>query len=275
MRRVLAFVAVALAISFTVAAKPADFCARHPGHPGCGPAWTPPPATAVPTAGIPALPVQVAGEWRKSFADGTLGDFRVLTFPDDHLGQPGQDWTVYNRFRHTRQPTIHDGYLDVRATKRPDGLWDADLLGTSQDGSGRTFGYGRYEFASRANVGRATWIGMWLGDTTTWSVVELDWETLEAQQLSAHVHGSGAGSWYGAPPADWTTAWHVFSIDRRSGYVAFGRDGVEKARMTGSMPATPLAIMLDAKIGFPWAEGPDATTPDPTWLQVAWVRWLP
>lgn len=228
-------------------------------------------AGTVPT-GIPPLPPLVAGEWRKDFADGLLAPFRVLTYPDQF---PNDNMEKYNRFAGAA-PTVHDGYLDLRATRRADGLWNAMLVGTSQDGTGATFGYGRFEICARANVGRGTGQSGWLYDTTTWTSTEIDWpEMLESQQLSAHVIGAGAGKWYGAPPADWATAWHTFSIDRRPGYVAFGLDGIEKARVIGAMPATPLAILLDSKLGFPWAEGPDATTPNPTWLQVASVRVLP
>lgn len=226
---------------------------------------------APPPSGIPAIPAGTGTKLRKDFADGLLAPFRVLTYPDTH---PTDNMERYNRFANgAKNATVHDGYLDLRATKRPDGLWDAAFVGTSQDGNGPTFGYGRYSFCSRANVGRGTWqTPGWLGDTTTWGANEIDWsEMLEGLQLSAHVIGQGAGSWYGAPPADWATKWHIFTIDRQPTYVAFLLDGVEKARITAAMPATPLAILADSKIGFPWAEGPDATTPDPTWAQIAWV----
>ena len=44
--------------------------------------------------------------------------------------------------------------------------------------------------------------------------------------------------------------------------------------VNGSMPATPLAILLDAKVGHPWmgaAGAPSAGTPNPTYLQIAAV----
>ena len=97
----------------------------------------------------------------------------------------------------------------------------------------------------------------------------------EGQKIAAHAHGPGAGGWYGPPPPDWATAWHRFTIERRSNYVAFGVDDDVKVRFTAAMPSTPMAIALDTKVGFPWAEGPDATTPDPVWLQCAGVTWQP
>lgn len=235
-----------------IATPPASFAA------------TPAP-TAMPTA--TAAPIAVLD---KDFSDGQLSPFKKLTYPDQH---PGDNMEVYNRFANGK-PVVANGYLYLPATKRADGLWDATLVGTSQDGNGPTFGYGRFEFTMRANVGRATWQSGWLYDTTTWSSTEIDWpEMLESQRISAHV--VGFGGWYGSPPADWATVWHTFYIERRADHVSFGWDGTEKYRVNGAMPAKPLAILLDSKLGFPWAEGPDATTPNPTWLEVSRVRVLP
>jgi hypothetical protein len=126
------------------------------------------------------------------------------------------------------------------------------------------------------NIGPQTWQAAWLYDTTTWGATEIDFpEMLENLSLSAHVLGSGAGGKYGLPkPANLATVFHEFKVERRASFVAFSLDGVEVARINGSMPANKLAILLDSKVGFPWmgAPGtPSGSTPDVTYLHIAAV----
>ena len=229
-----------------------------------------------PTAGLPKIDASYGTLFRKVFTDGTLGPFKVLTYPDDHIGGSGQYMTVYNRFSNgARQTSVHDGYLDLRATRRSDGLWNAALVGTSQGGNGRTFGYGVYRFWLRFNAAPATWQCAWLYDTTSWSATEIDFpEMLENLSLTAHVLGQGAGAKYGiAKPSHIGSIFHEYKIERRASFVAFSIDGVEVARVKGSMPSGKLAILLDSKVGFGWtASGaPSDLTPDVTYLQVAAV----
>ena len=248
------------------------------------PSSRPPDPTAVPakdppfqpTAGLPTIDPAYGTLFRKVFTDGTFGPFRVLTYPDDHIGGGGQYMTVYNRFSNgARQASVHDGYLDLRATPRGDGLWDAALVGTSQGGNGPTFGYGVYRFWLRFNAAPATWQCAWLYDTTSWSATEIDFpEMLENQSLTAHVLGQGAGAKYGiGKPSHLASVFHEYTVERRATFVAFSIDGVEVARVNGSMPSSKLAILLDSKVGFGWtASGaPSGSTPDLTYLHVAAV----
>lgn len=205
-----------------------------------------------------------------------MGVFKVLTYPDDHIGGAGQYMTVYNRFRHAATHTlVHDGYLDLQAIRRPDGLWNADLVGTSQAGNGPTFGYGVFRVWARFNAAPGTWQTAWLYDTTSWTSTEIDFpEMLESLNLTAHVLGQGAGGKYGIPwPANISTVFHEYKVERRASFVAFSIDGVEVGRIVGSMPSRPLAILLDSKVGFGWIAGGQIgpNTPSPAFLHVAAV----
>lgn len=237
------------------------------------------PVAAAPS-GLPTIDPGYGATLRKIFTDGTLTPFKVRTYPDAHIGGSGQHMTVYNRFSNgANQVSVHDGYADLRCTRQPSGsLWNAVLLATSQDGVGSTYGYGVYRFWLRFNIAPATWQSAWLYDTTTWTALEIDFpEMLENLSLTAHVLGSGLSTTgiYGMPkPADLATVFHEFKIERRSTFVAFSIDGVERGRLTGTMPSRSLAIMLDSKVGFPWmgsAGAPSSQTPDPTFLHVAAV----
>lgn len=235
---------------------------------------SPPP----PGPGLPTIPAEYGTLLRKVFADEpTLTPFRVLTYPDDHIGGTGQYMTTYNRFSNgASQASIHDGYLDLRCSRRSsDNLWDAVLVGTSQDNSGPTFGYGITRVWARFNIGPGTWQTSWQYDTTTWSSDEIDFpEMLENLSLTCHVIGTGAGGKYGLPkPSDIATAFHEFKTERRAGFTAFSIDGVEVARVTATQSTKKLALLLDSKVGFGWIAGGQITssTPNPTFLHVAAV----
>lgn len=230
---------------------------QHPHVPG---AWTPP----TPPSGVPVIPAGLGKVFRYVPAENgnQLAPLKILTYPDDHIGQPNQDMTVFNRFTHTRKPTVHDGYLDLRATRRPDNLFDADLVGTGQDNSGLFFGYGLYRAWLRFSVDPCHWPAFWPYDTKGWSGLELDWEKLEDANLRATVHLPAGESKQGvAMPTDITTTFHEFGIDRRATSTTFLLDGKTVATLPGGA-ASPLAVLLDAKIGFPWAQKPGTGTPD-------------
>lgn len=220
---------------------------------------------------------QYGSVFKKDFSDGTFGDFKILTYPDDHIGGTGQYMTTFNRFTNgASQASIHDGYLDLRCSRRSsDNLWDAVLVGTSQDNSGPTFGYGITRVWARFNIGPGTWQTSWQYDTTTWSSDEIDFpEMLENLSLTCHVIGTGAGGKYGLPkPSDIATAFHEFKTERRAGFTAFSIDDVEVARVTATQSTKKLAILLDSKVGFGWIAGGQITanTPNPTFLHVAAV----
>jgi hypothetical protein len=241
------------------------------------PTQAPAPPPPPPPSGLPYINPSYGTLFRKVFTDGTFGPFKVLTYPDDHIGGAGQFMTVYNRFSNgAQQASVHDGYLDLRATRRSDGLWNAAFVGTSFQGNGPTFGYGVYRFWLRFNIAPQTWQAAWLYDTTSWSATEIDFpEVLEGDSLTAHVLGSGAGGLYGFPrPATLASSFHEFTIERRPTYVAYSIDGVQVGRINGSMPASKLAILFDSKVGWPWAGAagaPSASTPSDTYMQVAAV----
>lgn len=239
-----------------------------------------PPVVDLSPQGVPTIPGAYGTVFRKVFTDGTLAPFQILTYPDAHIGQPGQYMTVFNRFSNGASLTsVHNGYLDLRAVRQPSGsLWNAAFVGTSFNGNdtAHTWGYGIFRWWARFNVGPGTWQSGWLYDTTNWSAIEIDWpEMLESRNLAGHVIGPGAGSDNGNTiPSDIATAFHCFKIERRSTFVAFSIDEVEVGRVTNSMPSDPLAILLDSKVGFPWtgSTGQITTaTPNPAFFHVAAV----
>jgi hypothetical protein len=273
--------AAATATAAAATAEPTAIATSEPtavptARPTAAPTQAPPPPPP-PAAGLPNIPASYGSVFRKVFTDGTMGPFKVMTFLDDHIGGDGQYMTVYNRFSNgAKHASVHDGYLDLRATRRSDGLWDAVMVGTSQGANGPTFGYGVYRYWLSFNIAPATWQAAWLYDTTNWSATEIDFpEMLENESLTAHVLGSGAGGVYGVTrPANLGTVFHEFKVERRAGFVAFSIDGKEVARVNGAMPSSKLAILLDSCVGFPWqgaAGAPSGSTPGTVYLHVAGI----
>lgn len=97
-----------------------------------------------------------------------------------------------------------------------------------------------------------------------------------------HAHGQYAdGSHYqfDSLGSNTATAWHTYAIDWTPDYVRWTLDGVSVARMDRSAVGTawasfdhPHAPLLSLAVGGNYPGPPDATTPWPSYLRVAYVR---
>lgn len=215
----------------------------------------PPKPPSPPPSGVPVIPTDPRALLRYSAADTpNLGPLQVLSYLDDH---PGDNMERYNRFRGHAAPTVANGFIHLRAVPRPDGLYDADFIGSKAQ-----FGYGIVDTWARFSTDPGHWIAIWQYDAVWDSAghnkagsTEIDWvEMLENGSVTAHVHGASAADRYGLPrPADVDTAFHRYTTERRASYVAFSIDGTEVWRANGSMPGYALNLLFDACVGFPWA----------------------
>jgi hypothetical protein len=213
---------------------------------------------------------------RKSFSDGTLYPFRAVTYPNAHPTDAMEYACRYGTGSDVI--SVHDGYLDIKAYQRPDGLWNCGFLSTGMDGNGNgaTFSFttGYVQFAARVNVGYATWQDpLWLLNTVTgWHSAEIDACEIIDRRVTFNIHGPVNTQIAGvAPPSNFASTWHVFGIAKASDHVTFTMDGNVVGRWNGSMP-DPMALLADSKVGFQW-EGvyPNSTTPDPARVNLAWV----
>jgi hypothetical protein len=222
------------------------------------------------------IPSQYGTLFRKVFADGTLAPFKRLVYPDDHIGQSGQYMTTYTRYRDDPSTvSVHDGYLDLHAYRRSDGLWNGAFVGTGRDGYGDTnmksFGPGVVvRYWAKMNIGHATWQAMWLYNIY-WGSPEIDYYELLENGPRLTTLGSDHNSTTSLPAVD--TNWHEFTFVYASDYVATRIDGVEVGRISVHY-TVPMALLADVAMGFGWdgANGaPDSTTPNPTYLDIAGV----
>jgi hypothetical protein len=211
---------------------------------------------------------------RKSFADGTLGPFRKITYPNDHPTDP-MSWAC-DYGTGTDVISVHDGYLDIRAYPKTGGRWNCGFLSTGMDGKGNgasfSFQYGYVQFAAKVNIGYGSWQApIWLLNTVTcWCSAEVDVaEVLENQKVTFNIHGpTNASVGSRANPG---TGWHVYGVAKAPDRITFYMDGNVIATWTGKMPDR-MALLADSKVGFQWANlYPNSTTPDPSYVHLAWV----
>ncbi len=232
------------------------------------------PATPEPVSasGIPPMP---AGDLlRKSFADGTLAPFRVVTYPNDHPGDAMSYACHYGTDKSV--VSVHNGYLELKAYPAGNGKWNCGFVSTGMDGKGgaATFSFktGYVQFAAQVNAGHATWQDpLWLLNTVTgWHAAELDAAEVIDGRLTWNVHGP-ANVGVASRSAPSATSWHVYGIAKASDHVTLTMDGEVVGRWNGSMP-DPMALLADSKVGFQW-EGvsPNGSTPNPAYSRVAWI----
>ena len=227
-----------------------------------------------PASDIPAMPA--ADLLRKSFANGTLGPFRPIAYINDHPGNPMGYACDYKTG--TGVISVHDGYLDVRAKPGTGDRWDCGYLSTGMDGNGHpaTFSFttGYLQFATRVNVGYATWQDpLWLSNSVScWCSAEIDAAEVISGRLTFNIHGpANLQVASHSVPANLDTTWHIFGIAKARDHVTFTMDGNVLGTWHGSMP-DPMALMIDSKVGIPWESVyPNAQTPRPTYAHVAWV----
>jgi Glycosyl hydrolases family 16 len=231
----------------------------------------PPSPTSAPSSGIPVTPEIPDGYgdlFRKDFRDGVLAPFRTLTYPNVH---PGDLMIQYGRFvADSAHISVHDGYLDLRATRNLDGLWSQAFVGTGLTGDGSPaafqFQYGTARAMARMNSGRGAWQSLWYLVADSWGAAEIDWAELINGRLTANLHGTIVGDQQVSLPAFPSNEWHEYGITKAPTYVAFLLDGREVGRANVSMSA-PMGLLADAKVGL---FAPDASTPSTLFLQVAW-----
>jgi hypothetical protein len=236
---------------------------------------TPPPTTnptpiGTDLVGPPPIPADRGQLLRKDFADGQLAPFTRLVYLNDHPGTLETQYCDYSA--DATHVSVHDGYLDLRATRGAAGRWVCSLVGTFvNDGSppSRTFdvGYGTVRAMVRVFGGQGAWDGFW--QWNAWgsgAEGEIDWLELISGRTTANLHGTSAdGQKVSLPAPD--GGWHEYAVTRTPTYVAFLLDGVEVGRTTVAL-SQRLTLLADAKVGL---SAPDATTPSSMFLQVAWV----
>lgn len=230
--------------------------------------------TPPPSGGVPAMPS--ADLLRKDFSDDKLWPFRIVDYPNDHPTDP-MSWACDYK-TDSSVISVHDGYLHLRAYPKAGGRWNCGFVSTGMDGNGNgasfSVKYGYVQFAAKMNVGHATWQApIWLLNTVTgWHAAEIDVAEVIRGRLTYNLHGTVEKQVASVSvPSNLASSWHVFGVAKTSSHITFVMDGKVIGRWNGSM-TDPMALLADSKVGFKWDDiYPNGTTPDPTWVKLAWV----
>ena len=238
---------------------------------------TPPP----PPSGLPVIPSGLGSKLRVVPAVDGMGPFGIFRYPDDHIGGSGQLMTVYTRYSNAYNGvkaadgsdlvSVHDGFIELRCVKRPDGLFDGAYIGSAGPKRG---GSGTFTASPTATIrwwlqfskGQAVWPTAWLYDVLKWSANEIDWPEEYGGKIHGNLHPGSAGISV-ALPSDCDTAWHEYRMDWTASGCTFYIDGTKVGTASGAV-AGPMALVADAKIGL---DTPNSSTPSATFLRIAGV----
>jgi beta-glucanase (GH16 family) len=269
-------------------------CVDSPGDPLCisvvfptpagGPASTGVPSTGdpgsslpagsgsvQPTGGVPQPTDQVAYTFNDEFNGTTLGPAW-----GNHWGtvKPGR-WSG-------SQADIANGALTLTA-ETTGSVWEGALVDTFRS---FTQQYGVFSARIKVPQGRGLWATFWLAEDWALSGREVDVMEVCANVPGTHdrndatlihhiihdANGDNSAS-KGERLSDFTADWHVFSLDWRRDAMNFSRDGIVVWHLddTSKIPNVPMAVIFSLTTGS-WCGKPDATTPNPSVMQVDWVR---
>jgi beta-glucanase (GH16 family) len=180
------------------------------------------------------------------------------------------------------QSSVADGILTISAQRTGFG-WASDVLDTKTTW---TQHYGYFEARMKIPKGAGLWPAFWLyasqhGIQPEIDVMEVCASPLgendgnDASLLHSTLHWARGGQRTArVRTVDLSLDFHVYAVDWRADHVAFLLDGVEVARFSDPdhIPTTPMPLILDLAVGGPLCGPSTDLTPNPSVLQIDWVR---
>jgi beta-glucanase (GH16 family) len=180
------------------------------------------------------------------------------------------------------QSSVADGVLTISAQRTGFG-WASDVLDTKTTWTQQ---YGYFEARMKIPKGAGLWPAFWLyasqhGIQPEIDVMEVCASPLgendgnDASLLHSTLHWARGGQRTArVRTVDLSLDFHVYAVDWRADHIAFLLDGVEVARFSDPdhIPTTPMPLILDLAVGGPLCGPSTDLTPNPSLLQVDWVR---
>lgn len=212
--------------------------------------------------------------WERVFFDDfdTLDTTRWYArdnYPSDGLGT----------FR-ASQVAAAEGILTLSCAANYDSARVSSAPIASTVGSGYVFSFGWVETRIRFSPGAGAWHGFWLwgwGENGAHGPQELDVEprgnyptTLSLGHIW-QIAPSKLSDRVDAVFAPFDNQFHTYAYHWQPGQVDIYIDGVLFYTHTVSIPAVPMQILFDCKVGGSFAGDPDGTTPYPLTVEVDWV----
>ena len=175
---------------------------------------------------------------------------------------------------------LRDGHLILRAERKARaGFPFTSGMISSHDKFSREYGW--FEARVRLPRGKGMWPAFWmLPQAKTWPP-ELDimehkgrlphraFLTLHEKQPGTWRPKSTGKEWDGL---DFTADFHTFALEWKPDGLRWYVDGIERHRWNGKADFGPMYIILNLAVGGDFDGDPDAATPFPGEMEIAYVR---
>lgn len=249
-------------------------------------------------------PFGQTGEWNLLFTDEFDGNALdttkwVTCYPtslsDDGCGHTNNELQWYL----PKNVSVSNGTLNLTSQKEtykaPNGKTYDYTSGMVTTGKNKTdttpskfaYKYGYAEVRAKVPHGKGLWPAFWmlesnpdnplvwppeidimeiLGDDTTKT-----WMSFHRNDESGNLVMSPA-SWVGP---DYSSDWHVFSVDWEPDAIRWYVDGIEARTSyldSAHIPNVPMYLLLNLAVGGDWPGNPDASTTFPSTYQIDYVR---
>ena len=143
--------------------------------------------------------------------------------------------------------------------------------------------YGIFSMRAKLPAGQGMWPAFWLLPASNQYTSELDvFEVLGQAPSTAYVSTIGAdssGNWGSdvqqVQTVDTSSGFHVYTVNWGPQTTVFSIDGnVVSTQATPASMNTPMYMLINLAVGgqWSWPGPPDATTPMPSTMKIAWVR---
>jgi len=139
------------------------------------------------------------------------------------------------------------------------------------------FLYGRVDIRARLPKGQGIWPAFWM--LTANADHEIDImemiNTPKTVYQTYHVHTPIVNAYVSqgiVKGQDFSAAYHTYSLVWTSTSIKWYIDGVQTFQVTGSVPHTPMYLLLNTAIGGQWPGPPNASTPFPQSMTIDYVR---
>jgi len=238
----------------------------------------------------------LAGNWRLTFHDefnGTALDRTKwsTTFPWGARTNGGNHELEYysdNAFQ------VADGILRIQADKRPaQGFHYTSGIITSYASFALTYGY--IEIRAKVPKGKGLWPSVWLAPTDqTWppeiDILEIRGDKTDTNLMTNHYLRTPPPTptkimgdrfldvpkpaqinlhWTGP---DFSQGFHTFGLEWSKGRLVWYIDGIERFQTSVGVPSQPMYLIANLAVGGDWSGSPDAVTPFPSYLDLAYIR---
>ena len=234
----------------------------------------------VPRDAVGQMSPAIAGDWHLVFHDefsGTTLDRTKwkTTYPWGARTNPGNRELEYYTDDALQ---VHNGVLWIRADRQAThGFPYTSGIITSY--ASFTTKYGYFEIRAKVPKGQGLWPTFWLAPVDmSWppevDIFEMKGEETNIDQMSDHFMTARGPrqkhyDWTGP---DFSKAFHTFGFEWSPTQLVWYVDGVERFRTTSNIPDKPMYLIVNLAVGGDWVGPPGATTPFPSYLEVAYVR---